>query len=47
VNVVAEERKHNPTDRAPFINRMMETVDDHLGRKLTDLEIAEEVIGIL
>ena len=45
--VMAEERQKLPKERSPWINQMMQNPDTYLGRTLTDLQIAEEIVGVL
>ncbi len=43
--MVARERTND--QKASFINRLLENQDECLGRQLNDLEVAEELIGIM
>jgi cytochrome P450 len=43
--VTARERASD--EKASFINRLLENTDEHIGRKLNDFEVAEELIGII
>ncbi|KAK5199624.1 hypothetical protein LTR99_004420 [Exophiala xenobiotica] len=47
LEIVAQERNMKPDERAPWIARLMDRDDDFLRRRMTDVEIAEEIIGAL
>ncbi|KIX01346.1 uncharacterized protein Z518_09071 [Rhinocladiella mackenziei CBS 650.93] len=47
LEIVAEERAKMPEERSSWIKRLMDRDDDFLGRPLRDLEIAEEIVGVL
>jgi cytochrome P450 len=47
LEIVAEERAKKPEERSSWISRLMDRDDDFLQRPLSDLEIAEEIVGAL